>query len=268
MFITIINDCKSQNDFGRQTTRLSSYFNCGVNTVGVSSSLVTKQATLEAAGNLIDVLDASEGTNGIVIVNVAPRGGINKKWENGTPFCYFYYKKVLIISTFEGFTLSLVKKLGLVEQVFLVDIKTVTEYASNKKLITQDQAAYIVNTQFRSYEFEPRLAKWLSENIPLPHKQIPISEVENAPQQIWYIDDFGNCKTTLLKKELKIVKGTVTTSILGKLPYYNRLKDVPHNTIGIYVGSSGIGADRFIEITLQRGNLAHQKNLKVGDKII
>ena len=68
MFVTIINDCKDSNTFGRQETRASLLFNTHIATVGVEYGV-----TLEAAGNLIDILDASEGAKGVILVNIAPR---------------------------------------------------------------------------------------------------------------------------------------------------------------------------------------------------
>jgi len=120
MFITVITDCQDDNAFGRQTTRLSQYFQYPITTVGVKNDL-------EAAGNLIDILDASEGSEGTVLVNVAPRHKEAKRWENGTPFGYFYYKNTLVISSIDGLTLSLVKKFSLVESINLMDIPTVLE---------------------------------------------------------------------------------------------------------------------------------------------
>jgi hypothetical protein len=55
------------------------------------------------------------------------------------------------------------------------------------------------------------------------------------------------------------------------MPFYNRLKDLPHGEIGMYIGSSGFGTKRFLEITKQkgeallRGETSRALNLKVGD---
>ncbi|MFZ5424889.1 MAG: SAM hydroxide adenosyltransferase [Patescibacteria group bacterium] len=267
MFITIITDCKSENDFGRQTTRFASLFSCTVNTVGVSSFLNSSVAELEAAGNLIDVLDAGEGKEGIVAVNVAPRGGTQKKWLNGTPFCFFKYEKTLVVSTYEGLTLSLIKKLNLIQHVNLTDIPTVMAFASSEGLVNKETADYIENTQFRSYEYLPKLAKWVHEGIEIPSKEVSINEIATVPSCVWYIDSFGNCKTTLLPEELEIVQGYVNTK-LGKIKLYERLKDVPHGETGIFTGSSGIKDKRFIEIGVQRENGSKILNLSVGDEIV
>lgn len=115
MFTTIITDCKADNEAGRQISRFNSLGLGPTNLIGVDSSL-DKDATIEAGGNLIDVLDASEGKEGVVVVNAAPRGN-KKDGSNGTHFAYFYHKKTLVISTIKGNCLSLVKKLKISENV-------------------------------------------------------------------------------------------------------------------------------------------------------
>ena len=119
MFVTLITDCKDDNALGRSTTRLSTLFECNITTIGVNGW----DADLEAAGNLIDVLDASEGKKGVVLVNVAPRHRSGKKWPNGTPFAYFHYKETLVVTSIDGLTLSLVKKFNLVDRVNVMDIQ-------------------------------------------------------------------------------------------------------------------------------------------------
>ena len=88
--------------------------------IGISSDL-------EASGNIIDTLDAYGDLPGVILVNIAPRNGKAKKWKNGTPFGYFWYKKILVISSVDGLTLSLVKKLNLVKTINVLDIPTVSK---------------------------------------------------------------------------------------------------------------------------------------------
>jgi len=115
MNITIINDCRDANAAGRQITRTTSL-------LGDSASFIGVSGDLEAAGNIIDALDALEERPGIILANVAPRNGKAKKWANGTPFSYFRYKKVLILASVDGLTLSLVKKFKLTQSVTILDI--------------------------------------------------------------------------------------------------------------------------------------------------
>ena len=75
-FVTIINDCDSPNDFGRQETRIFRLFG----SIPVVTVSIKFGGTVEAAGNLIDMLDASDGQKGIILMNAAPRHGEGKKW--------------------------------------------------------------------------------------------------------------------------------------------------------------------------------------------
>jgi hypothetical protein len=85
-FITVIQDCNDEGTKGRITSRVQNLFE------GISPSFVAVGAysDLQAAGNLVDILDATEGNDGIILVNSAPRHGKGKKHENGIPFGYFY----------------------------------------------------------------------------------------------------------------------------------------------------------------------------------
>ncbi len=242
MSITLITDCKDDNAKGRQTTRLSQLFNLPVNFIGV-------QNDLEAAGNLIDVLDACGGEEGAVLVNVAPRHKEAKRWGNGTPFGFFYYKKTLIISSIDGLTLSLIKKFSLVKEINLMDIPKVLSSLLKKNIIDKNLSEHIKHTQFRSFEFLPRVARWIIDGIQIPYQKISIDSVANAPKAIWWVDNFGNCKTTLTQEDLDPAP-TINTKI-GDLKFYQRLKDVPDDETAIIIGSSGVEDKRFMEIVVQ-----------------
>lgn len=72
MNIIIINDCRDANAVGRQIARTGSLLNNPVSFIGVTSDI-------EAAGNIIDVLDAYGEHPGIILANVASRNGKAKK---------------------------------------------------------------------------------------------------------------------------------------------------------------------------------------------
>jgi len=114
--VTIINDCRDENAKGRQVTRAISLLKCPVSFIGVENDL-------EASGNLIDTMDALGESAGVILVNVAPRNGKGRKWGNGSPFGYFRYKKIIVVSSIDGLTLSLVKKLKLIKFVNILDLK-------------------------------------------------------------------------------------------------------------------------------------------------
>lgn len=264
MQITIINDCCDQNAKLRQTARAGSLFgNCSVNCFGAKSEL-------EAAGFIVDALDAFEERSGIILANVAPRGGNAKKWSNGTPFGFFRYKNALVLSSVDGRILSLAKKLGIINQLFVLDIKNVLDSIDTNKLGAETKER-IINSQFRSFDFLPRAAYWLNKKINIPHEKYDASEIPNISPSIWFIDNFGNIKTTLLKEDLVIVNNNDVKLKIGKkikkMNFYNRLKDVPDKKIGLVFGSSGIEEKRFVEIVAQRDSAAKKLEAKEGDDI-
>lgn len=269
MFVTVINDCQSQNDKARQETRLISLLGEPVSFVGVSSDF-SVNATLEAAGTLVDVLDASEDRKGVVLLNVAPRGEKKKDGHNGTAFCYFEYENVLVISTVRGHSLSLVKKLGIINEINLVDVDEVVKHMHKRGMLTHDQAKYIPTSQFRSYDFTPRLAKWLVDGVEVPHELVGADVIEDIPDSIWYIDAFGNCKTTLLATEVQVKSGEKMKTNLGDFVYYAGLKDLSKSETALYAGSSGIDNRRFVEIAtqMQAGSAAKTLDVTLGDEFI
>ena len=281
MFTTIITDCKGENEAGRQVARFNSYGLGPTDLVGVDSGL-NDTPTIEAAGNLIDLLDAGEGKKGIIIVNVAPRGA-KKDGENGTSFSYFYYKNTLIISTIKDHCLSFIKRFEIVKTVRILDVKAVLDHVNkqpraksprfsrkgSKGIIDKKLTNYIVESQFRSFDFVPRVAKWLTIGVNIPSKPYSLDKIPDIPQCIWHIDSFGNAKMTLTLDDLKIESPQFLITSLGTYPFYQRLKDIPYGETAIYIGSSGIGNKRFLEIATQglKGSAAHSLNLKVGDEI-
>ncbi len=284
MFVTLITDCKDDNALGRSTTRLSTLFECNVTTIGVNGW----DADLEAAGNLIDMLDASAGKKGVILVNVAPRHKSGKKWPNGTPFGFFHYKETLVVISVDGLSLSLVKKLGIVNHINVMDIPTVMKYLKQQGIVSKDLVEHISHTQFRSFEFLPRVAAWLAEGIEIPSEKYPLKNVPHLPKAIWWIDNFGNVKTTLLPEDIgfkagkkvffptSLRGGTTKQSVVTKvdsgqarmtLICYNRLKDVPEDKPALIIGSSGLDEKRFLEIVVQGKSAEKELNLKSGQDI-
>lgn len=261
MFITIINDCRDENAMARQSTRAAAFFDTHITTLGVAWS------DLEASGNIIDILDASYGRQGIIMVNVAPRHGKGKKWPNGTPFGYFRYRNTLIVSTVDGHTLSLVKKFGLASTIQLTDVPTVVTKMSEEGHLAAKLVDPIINTQFRSFDYMPRLAKWITEGIDVPSEPYPVENIADVPPVIWWVDNFGNCKTTMLPEEIGFEHGKQIETTRGTFTCYNRLKDVPDGETGITVGSSGFENKRFVEFVIQGKSAAKTYNLNSGDSI-
>ncbi|MCF7834080.1 MAG: hypothetical protein K9L98_00975 [Candidatus Pacebacteria bacterium] len=264
MNITIINDCRDDNAKGRQIARVSSLIEGNISFVGV-------QSDIEASGNLLDVLDAYQDSPALILVNVAPRNGTAKKWANGTPFGYFWYKNILVVSSIDGYTLSLVKKLNLIQEVNVLDIPTVVERFVNEKILSKETGNYIMHTQFRSYEFLPRIAEYLlknkgTENTVVESEAMNIKDFPDMPSVVWYVDNFGNCKTTLLKNELQ--EGENISTKFGNFPYFEKLKDVPDQVSALITGSSGINDMRLVEFVTQGGDTAKKFSINSSDMIL
>ncbi|MFA7309044.1 MAG: hypothetical protein WC045_03160 [Patescibacteria group bacterium] len=258
MNITIINDCRDANAVGRQTARVATLTGFPVSFIGVKSDL-------EAAGNLIDIIDALEESTGAILVNVAPRNGKAKKWKNGTPFGYFRYKNILVLTSIDGFTLSLVKKLKLIESITILDIPKALDQMISGGVLSKEIKDLVTRTQFRSYDFLPRVATYLLSGKNLEGAKMSIKDVPDAPAVVWWVDNFGNCKTTFLNEDRK--DGISFYSKFSNLPYFERLKDVPDDTASIVSGSSGIGKKRFLEIIIQGKSAANEFNVFTGDAV-
>lgn len=247
---------------GRQATRAMQLFNAPVSTVGIHS-----YSELEAAGNLIDIMDASDGQEGVILVNSAPRHGRGKKWPNGTPFGYFYYKNTLIASTIAEETLSLVKKFGVAQSLHLTDVPTVVDAMIAKGLLDKELRDIIAKSQFRSYDYLPRLAKWVKDGIEVPHEEYSFDNIADASKTVWLVDNFGNCKTTVLPEEIGHEAGKMIQTKFGEIPCYTHLRDVPNDQPGITIGSAGLGSKRFLEIVVQGKSAAKQFNISSGSEI-
>lgn len=262
MHITIINDCSDVNAAGRQMARMATLEDASVSFIGVGS-----YGDMAAAGNLIDVLDAHDGKPGAILVNVAPRHGTGKKWPNGTPFCYFWHKQTLVVSTFDGLTLSLVKKLCVAERVSLMDIRAVVDKMQREHLLDEEMGERIVSSQFRSYDFAPRVASYLLHENEPPATLVPLSEIDEAPRAVWWVDNFGNIKTTLLADEIGFAIGESITLAGHTLVCKKRLSDVANDEAALIIGSSGLGEQRFLEIVVQGKRACDELGLGLGDEL-
>lgn len=264
MYLTIINDCHDPGTMNRQVVRAATLFPG----VTISPVAVSSFSDLEAAGLIIDTLDAAGGEEGIIFTNVAPRHGRAKKWPNGTPFGHLRLGSTHLFSTLDGVTLSLVEKYGLADKVEVYDIPTVLDYVIKKGLLPEEKRAFITNTQFRSYEFMPRAARWYLDGVQLPFESHALSDFQSAPLAIWFVDNFGNLKTTAWGSDIGHAAGQVVKTKFGSLKCYPRLKDVPNGEPGLTLGSSGYGDERFVELVVQGKSAAAYFGAQVGDLLI
>jgi hypothetical protein len=260
MFVSIINDCADDNAKVRQELRAKVLFGELPSFIGLSS-----YSGLAAAGSLIDVLDTTGGEEGVILVNVAPRHGKAKRWKNGTPFGFFYYKKTLVCATIDNETLALVKRLGIVDKVGVFDIEEACNFQVKNNKISPELAQKIVNTQFRSFEFLPRVAKWVWDGDKIPFVEEEVIDIIEGGH-IWWVDNFGNCKTTLVREDVKNLEGKIKLEI-GEFNFYEMLRDVPNGETAVIVGSSGLDGKKFLEIVTQGENTAKKCNLAIGVKI-
>ena len=255
--IFAFTDCKDPNALTRLTARLLSLFpDSPVHAVGTDSDI-------EAAGCILDTLDAIRITDtpSIIIGNLAPRA--DKHYKNGAPFYLGYIGNTILIATKTCF--SLVAKYHLIEKIQETDVETVC-----REFLPEAEALRIANSQFRSFEYVPRLAHWAHDKKDIPRVE---SEVTPLPHnQIWWVDNFGNCKTTITKDELqdKIVHDKIAFSLNNQyieIKFYQKLSDVPVGETAIIIGSSGYENRRFAEITIQGKSASKELEIVPGSKI-
>lgn len=258
MFTVIINDCQDENARGRQMSRVASLIDSHVSFIGTPTDI-------EAAGNIIEVIDATGGRPGIILMNVAPRGGHTRQWENGTPFGYVWHKETLIVGTIDGLCFSGLKKFGLAEEIRLLDTHSSAAAMEAAGFITTEEAAYIPHTQFRSFDFTPRVAVFIFNGNEVPGEAYPISEVPNLPAAVWWVDNFGNCKTTLTEQD--VADASEIQTRWGSFKVYQQLKDVPDGQTAFVIGSSGLSGQRFVELDTQRGHTAREFGITAGDAL-
>ena len=156
--VAIFTDCDDKNARFRQSLRSQKLF-------GVTPIITGVTSASEAGFHIVDALDAalnvesSSEDYAIILANIAPRDGeVRGRELNGTHFCYFWVNKTLVALTFSKSMLALVKKLSLTDRILAVDIPEVTEQAVRHGLLEEHRQKYICETQFRSFEFLPRLA--------------------------------------------------------------------------------------------------------------
>lgn len=247
--VFILTDCQDPNARMRMEARCAAMFRWSrIHFVGVKN-------TLEAGGCLVDLLDALFGKQAIVLVNVAPRNGEAKKHTNGTPFGFCRVGNALVFGTVDGYIFSFLEKV--LEQKLTVNVFDIPVAVRHLGLSAAEQER-VIRTQFRSFEFLPRVAHavWRGKDIPATKW----SEAPPLPARVWWVDCFGNCKTTLLPQEVGFrPEATIRITVQGRecdLPCYARLADIPDGVIGLTVGSSGLGNYRWLEIMKQGASAA------------
>lgn len=265
----IITDCRDDNARMRQEVRARALLGTTVTFCGVEN-------TLQAAGMIVDALDAACGEPIIILANVAPRNGdVRHKWSNGTPFGYTRVGTSWIFGTVDGYVFGLLQKmLGIKLEVYVFDIPDAVAHLG----VDEPTARHIIETQFRSFEFLPRVAAAMVSGIKVPSKRL--DDISTPPMGVWHRDNFGNAKLSVLPDEVGFRPGS-TVTLQVKRPWwcfwrrgayenvrcYARLKDVPDGTLGLVVGSSGFGYWRCLELVVQGGSAAKRYGLTIGTRI-
>lgn len=266
----IFTDCDDKNARHRQSLRIQQLF-------GVTPIITGVQSDLDAAGQIVDALDATLNIEipgnkrqaTLILGNIAPRHGeVRLREKNGTRFGYFWKDSALVCTTLDGLTLSLAWRLAGVEDVHVFDNAKVLLWATTQGLVDIETAAYIRDTQFRSFEFLPRCARWLLDGRDVPSVtrrlafEVPGSLGQNDCY-VWQIDKFANAKTTI---DLLVDKPDMRQTF--GLPFYRYLSEVPDDGRPAWVvGSSGFGNRRFAEIVINGGHAAKLLGLKVGHNV-
>ncbi len=263
--VVAINDCSDDGTASRQTTRMSALTGLPIQFIGIGN-----YADLTGAGHIIDALDSFTDLPGIIIANAAPRHGQGKKWPNGSPFCYFFVDNSLVVSTIQGSILSMVRKMGLVKMINVVDVPSVVAVMKQNGMVDEPTARRIVNSQFRSFDFEPRLVSMIIKGMQVPHEEMPIAQL--APHSVdglvWHVDNFGNCKTTILPDDIGFMSGKTMQTRYGAFPCYERLKDVPNDVTALTIGSSGYLGMRLVEFVIQGKSAAKRYGVHTADRLI
>ena len=141
-------------------------------------------------------------------------------------------------------------------------LKAITWGKANAALQTEE-AECILRTQFRSLEIL-RIAKWLvdDEDRACALTDGTVGHFPRLPPAVWYVDNFGNLKTTISANEFPEVRPSLS---LTRLPVHRALSDVPEGTLAWVTGSSGFRGDRLMEIVLRGGSARERLNhLKAG----
>lgn len=253
MFVTIINDCSDANALGRLSTRAAAWLNCPVTTMPVVNEY-------EAAGCLIDALDAAGNAPGWILCNVAPRNE-QTSGTNGPPFVQVECKDGPFVVTTVN-TLGLLPKVG-IRSCYPIDVARTLQQLVYAQVIDDHERLQIESSQFRSFDFLPLL---VAEFESVGFHGGPPQEIEPWTEEVvWYVDCFGNLKTTLTTEDVVGLSDRRYRQYLGHLPVYPRLCDVPEGELAVVIGSSGLANTRFLEIVVKGGSAAARLGLKVGD---
>lgn len=207
---------------------------------------------LEAAGNIVDALDAL-GECGAIVCNSAPRR--DARGTNGSAIVFGRVGEVTIIST--------VGPLGLLNRL----VPNFTAQAVDVDRYTRECMCNQRETfNFRGLEVIPWILDDLRNDSQLPYVSTRQTTFPTVEPCVWLVDTIEgrptNIKLSFLRDEAPWFKPGNRISIqFGDLPArtlicYERLTHIPDDEAGIYEGSSGLGTRRFLEVAIMGGSAA------------
>lgn len=234
---------------------------------------------IEGSGMLVDALVEVRGSKAVIFCQSAPRDFSCVTGGNGTNFGYFWHQKTLVLVSLGGPMLSQVIATGLLPkdaEVWQLSIPEVLAEAVRQKKLEAAEAEVIRRTQFRSLKFAPRVAGWIIEGVAIPKSRFDLSSVSKLGNRVWWVDNFGNCKTSVRLSDVpRFAEGVVVEVSFGKpvvheLVCYHDLRSVPVGQAALVVGSSGLEGDEFLELVVQgvhSGSAAKEFGLVVGSEV-
>lgn len=243
--IAIVSDCGGQA-MSRMTTRFHALHTDAVCIPYESRSL------LEAAGNIVDAIDALNGRPGAVVCNSAPRR--DTRGTNGSAIVYFHIGNATIVST--------VGVLGLLKQL----VPEMTARAVDVDNFMRNLGAERDTFNFRGLEVIPWILRCLRDGNYLEDVSVKHDVFPTVEPCVWLVDticgESTNLKLSVLRSEAPWFKpGTEVEMRLGtaspkRIGCFERLTHIPEGQLGIYEGSSGLGNERFLEIAVMGGSAA------------
>ncbi len=194
----------------------------------------------------------------ILLGNPAPRALTFGQESNGIRFCWCYIGDLFALIPFAPRWLSLAHRLGLINQVFLLDVEAVASWGVKHGRVTPDQAD-AMNSGFRGLTFVPRAARWiLQDRTQVPHQVIDLGEPGRPEGVTARIDNFGNVYTDLLPEDVDFWQGRDLELVDGRYARcYETLAELPPDgSVGVAVSSSGYGDNKVLKLAIQGGSAA------------
>lgn len=262
-----IYDMGDENSMARIELRLTAL-------IGVVPTRWKTFHTLEAKGGIVDACDAVLGKRAAVMCGIAGREK-SKTGENGHTFVYGLIGETLVVCTTPMLGLLLKVKPELTLRK--IDLPRFIESCrtDTKRRVFQ----------FRTFDAIPWWIKAYFEREDLNALSVPYEPAPMALSScVWQIDrrddEPFNLKLTNLSEdierfepgreaEIRIIKcrGRKTTTWKKIVQCCSTLDEVDRGKPGIYVGSSGLEENRFLEFAYNGKSAARITGAKVGDHV-